>query len=507
MSKISTVLIATISSTAKVYVVGIIGFLCTKFPRGAPLLPKHLIGMASRLTFNLFTIALIYSSIASTLSMDMMKQYWFVPISGIVIITLSYVIATLSAFIPWFRLENPLDFEALRIAASFPNIVALPILIFPTLCEFDVVHQAFTTDPYNSTSTEMAKECTKNSVSLIFTYFLSWSCLFFCFGYQKLINSGKRRQDCCGQTANQANVYSGINNDNNSAFKLFLKHAKHFISGMKQAFLSPGIIGVVLAIITALIPKLQSALFSQGGALRFLGSAIQSLGDAAPALGTLLVAASLNISPEGGTSNSSSHSCPTSPPNLVEDQGDNEHLDSDEYSDVETESNETALSTITKPQNNSTSSNISDQSKRRSSFRHFSQELSKLSIRNINLTKIKPSLKMHVWFNLSRLILTPAVVLSILLTLECVTTFMSDISPLAKLVVLINAALPGAQIIVIVLKSIEATETSAIVARVYIVHYLLNAITITGWASLGLILFSPKDGNALGDTLFCPWKK
>ena len=56
----------------------------------------------------------------------------------------------------------------------------------------------------------------------------------------------------------------------------------------------------------------------------------------------------------------------------------------------------------------------------------------------------------------------------------------------------------------------EATETSAVVARVYIIHYLLNAVTITGWASLGLILFSPNDdddGIALGDSFFCPWKK
>lgn len=37
----------------------------------------------------------------------------------------------------------PRDFAALRVAATFPNIIALPILIFPSLCEYPVVHGGF----------------------------------------------------------------------------------------------------------------------------------------------------------------------------------------------------------------------------------------------------------------------------------------------------------------------------------------------------------------------------
>ena len=61
----------------------------------------------------------------------------------------------------------------------------------------------------------------------------------------------------------------------------------------------------------------------------------------------------------------------------------------------------------------------------------------------------------------------------------------------AKLVVLINSCLPGAQMIVVLLKSEEELADSAqAVASVYLPSYLISCVTIAAWSSIGLWLLS-----------------
>ena len=68
-----------------------------------------------------------------------------------------------------------------------------------------------------------------------------------------------------------------------------VKYVFHLIiNAFIQTLKSPGFVAMVLGFITACIPPLSNALFSQGGALRFLGSVLESLGGP-----TVVVAASL----------------------------------------------------------------------------------------------------------------------------------------------------------------------------------------------------------------------
>ena len=61
------------------------------------------------------------------------------------------------------------------------------------------------------------------------------------------------------------------------------------------------------------------------------------------------------------------------------------------------------------------------------------------------------------------------------------------------------AGLPGAQLIILTLKSKGLSESASIVARVYLPSYILSIITIAAWSSIGLMISVPREDG----TSFC----
>jgi hypothetical protein len=112
------------------------------------------------------------------------------------------------------------------------------------------------------------------------------------------------------------------------------------------------------------------------------------------------------------------------------------------------------------------------------------------------IKKRKPTLRMHFWFCISRLIVTPAIVCLLIIAGDC-GGILNGFPNLAKLVVIVNSCLPGAQLIVLTLKSRGLSESASIVAQVYLPSYLLSVVTIAAWTSLGLIISTPnEDGSS-----------
>jgi hypothetical protein len=101
---------------------------------------------------------------------------------------------------------------------------------------------------------------------------------------------------------------------------------------------------------------------------------------------------------------------------------------------------------------------------------------------------------MHIWYNLSRLVVSPAIACGILIALDC-GGLLSSFPPLGKLVIIVNAAVPGALIVVVVLKAKGLSESASIVARIYLPSYLLSIVTIAGWTAVGLIISIPKENG------------
>lgn len=492
---IRVVVLAAVQSVAKVFVIGLVGYCAVLFPREKPLLQRSIVGSVARFTFHSVTLPLIYSTIAITVTIDSIGDYWFVVASCFFVLGLSYLVAT---FLHWcIPLSDYQDFRALRISATFPNIVALPILIFPALCEFPAVHEGYALtihpdDGEEKNTQELEKLCVENANSMIFCYFFIYMFLFWGFGYPQLIHAAKKRSSSFnkeltsttelridqeeGQTTNERirdrdeeSIQSQQNDEDllqveeNSETSGLLYNLRNAI---KQTISSPGFIATLLGFITACIPPFQRALFESEAPLRFLGSAVETLGTASSSISTMIVAASLVP--------------PTQDPTLKKDEESNEETKSD------TESSELYRR------------NRKSRSSRLKSFRKSVTSKSLKLFRDF--PRSNPEMRrLHIWFCLSRLVLAPAVIVGVIVAMDCGSDLLLDVPNLAKLVIIINSCLPGALIVVVLLKSQPALgETAAVVAKAYFLCYLLSIFTIAAWTAVGLWITLPdEDGNTI----------
>ncbi len=498
---IGSVIVASASAVAKVFVIGTIGYVAAIRPRPNPILPPNSMNAISKMNFDLLVLPLIYSTLASAVTPEKLGSLWFIMVSAVGVICLSYVVATLLGMLPFFKVEHKTDFDALRVAATFPNIVALPILIFPTLCEFSAVYNSFYEGGDSSSETEKSRSCTEQSNAMIFIYFFAWNLMYWIFGHPTLIAAGKKRQLNAASTQmtlesesseDDIEVFGGNDQNSNTdsdgvVYDVGDTHPegaqtthrfqqsrarikgvfRHVANGVLKTIKSPGFLAMVLGFITACITPLRNALFSPGGGLRFLGSALESLGSASAAVGTLIVAASLvhqasDDAPVAG--NTASLVC-------LSQEAPNEEI-AHGHGEVSTSRDFRAI-----------------MQRRRSSISQFSIKTMAA------LRRRKPTLQMHAWFFFSRHVVTPAIVCLIILAMDC-GSILDGIPNMAKMVVIVNSGLPGAQLIVLTLKAKGLSDSASIVAKVYLPSYLLSVITIAAWTSLGLLI-SNYDSTSL----------
>lgn len=468
--------------------------LFTIDPRKAPLLPRSAIGTMARISFNTLLLPLFYGSIASAVGIDTIGDYWFVIVGGFLVMAISYVVATLVHYAGCGTPTNPLDFVALRIAATFPNVAVLPILIFPSLCEFPVVHEAFFSSHDNPemppSSEHMQKECTAQANTMIFCYFFSWNIAFWILGNPQLLRAGqlKRKEQAKDQTeitlseqndeeangvfdnndkndeistneskqseGEQQSIASVPHNHDDTSTIIQIQKVKEeeeeeeerlntvdclkgqmtkFCSWIwniiKQPATSPGFIAMILALITASISPLQRALFDSGGALRFLGSAVETLGVASAPLSTIVVAATLV------------------PPEMDKEDDEMIYHESQNHEDsaVNHDTN-AALELDDKPVILiDPNSRPNEQGLRRQQFQSFRQSISQSSkslyhkAASVTTAIIPRSTqemrKLHVWFCVSRLVITPAVIVGLIMAMDYTEwSVFQKVPNLAKLV-------------------------------------------------------------------------
>jgi predicted permease len=456
-------------------------------------------------------------------------SFWFVIVAAVVVIGTSYLVATILGLYV-IKIKNPMDFCSLRISASFPNIVALPILIFPALCEYPVVHEAF---GVGSSPAELYRSCTEQSNTMIFCYFFSWSFLFYSIGQGKLLTAANQRllnESIKNRAATLAETEhtEGINSNTvqgeateeseGEESKMSILLRAFWLTTREtliKTFTSPGFLAMLLGFVTACIPPLQDALFSSGGALRFIGAAIETLGIASSSISTMVVAASLVP-----------NKIVVEEPDLDDDEEEEGEAENDDKAhDEPTTSVEELLSVeeqsqlepqIEQPQRNElvaleespimADPNFGPRMRRQRMSASSMGHSMHLVIRrrsSLVMERIKRSdrnmWKLHLWFILSRLIISPALISAGLVGMDC-AGWLTDVPDLAKLVVVINSALPGALVVVILLKSQPAlSESAAVVAKVYLPSYLLSIVTIAAWASVGLYISLPNEDG----TSFC----
>jgi len=539
-----SVVIASSSSVAKVYIIGSLGYWCVRHPKDAPLIPATSVRMLSRLSFDVMGLPMIYCAIGSTLSASVFQSSWFVFIAPFIVIGSSFLVATALAQIPCFKKslfgnkdssQKPVlsiaNYNALRIAASFPNIVAMPILILPSLCDFDVVHLAF---GEGDSPESVSLDCSNNMKTMVFIYFFSFSLIFYVIGHPTLLSAGKHHHNMSTLppgAAHQNTTSSADDGGTNTLTRL-----RKFVYGpIKQTFMSPPVIALLLGFSTALIPPARNAIFSQGGYLRFFGSALVSLSDAAPATFILVTAASLVLDPKKPTtsltsslsSNDERRTQDMSSSNASRER--NEHcfdkiedatlqeqpqLLDKSHCTYEPDTNQFAprsqetisISLPTEPNIDDTPKAVQDACSMKENNqieqpqRPTMQSKAFVSLLKSCVIPRSPFTMVHVWFGLARFVVTPAIICALLVIGDCSGIFsMLSISPLVKLVVLLNAALPGAMIVVVLLNKSGFNDSANLVAKVYLPSYLTSIVSTAFWTSVGLYISIP-DENGLS---FC----
>jgi predicted permease len=529
-------------------------------PKKAPLLPPGAVSTVARYSFNVLTIPLIFATIASSVTIDSLGSYWSLVVGSVGVLGISFLTSTLLAkLIP---IANPCDFEALRIAATFPNIVALPILIFPSLCEYPVVYEAFGHSVLNGDGgdedrAELFRQCVAQSSTMIFCYFFGWSFLFWLFAHPVLMTaasknktqfsiatagSGKERashhseqpslttlvttnDDSQGLSATTQSATPTItpstadaeeketvgNDDDASNSQPPNRILTNLCRAIKQTFTSPPFVAMILAFVVGCISPLRDLLFSQGGALRFLGAALETLGQASSPISTMVVAASLVPLHHAAVSvSATADDNKGEEQNSTEDESSLKHHEIDDIQPPVVASNDTVDAErrmVSSTELLEESPVMSDpnfgpvQLRRRSSIHRFGTKLRRSSVRALEKVRRTPieQRRMLIWFTLSRLIVSPALVVLAIVGLDCSGVLASTGVPdLAKLVLIVNASVPGALIVVLLIKSDpELHETATVVAKMYLPTYLFSIVTIAAWTALGLIVSMPDDeGNS-----------
>ena len=182
LSTMAPVVVAAATSVAKTFLIGIVGYAAVNYPKGNPLLPIDSINMLSRLTFNILFLPLLYTGIASSITLESLSSLWVVLFGAMLVIAVSYAMTIITGFLFCLDASKP-EFKALALASTFPNVVALPILIFPTLCEFEVVHDNFSgiaeDDLMNFSTEDKISICSSEAQAITFTYFFGYSVLFW----------------------------------------------------------------------------------------------------------------------------------------------------------------------------------------------------------------------------------------------------------------------------------------------------------------------------------------
>lgn len=475
----------------------------TTDPKKAPYLPAKVVSVVARFSFSILTISLVYSTTAIAVSPQTIGDYSFVFGGAFGVISISYVTATLLGY--FFGIHNPRDFAALRIAASFPNIVSLPILIFPSLCEYEVVYDRLLAEDGDIEVDDRQEQCVVLANTMIFIYFFAYSLMFWSFGAPQLMEAatlsssrstsdrttpGDNEDDVVDSVVNSASVDPSI--ERVASADADERPKTTFWQGAYQAVYkvvsSAGFLAMAAGFLTGCIPPLQQALFDEGGPLRFLGSSVETLGKASSPMSTLIAAAAL-VPPQRTVSAESS------------EQDDDDH-NSDEEEEIE-------------------SPIMSDphygplNRRRRQSLQVLARSLresAKTTWTAVPRSR-SDSIRLLLWFVTSRLIVAPAIVTTLIASLDR-AGYLNGVPPMAKLVVLINSCLPGmsscifislfaadsntvrftsssigAQMIVVLLKSHDHMADSATaVAQVYLPSYLFSCVTIAGWTAFGLWL-------------------
>jgi len=166
------------------------GFLAGFFPRQNPLLAQSFVKRLATLSMLLFETSLAFFVFGSRLTIENVTIFWVLPLWQIPICLFGYGCST--SFIRVARRcgilqgsgeTERLMFKAVPLVCTFQNPVAFLLPVFYSLCESG----AGTSSPYlDLPTTDAVRTCSLDTTLFCFLFFISWSLLFWLWGYPML---------------------------------------------------------------------------------------------------------------------------------------------------------------------------------------------------------------------------------------------------------------------------------------------------------------------------------
>lgn len=469
------------------------------------------------MTFNMLILPFIYTGIASSVQLDDLESLYPIIIISLGIVFISYIVTVCIGIIPCFSMQKEKYFIPLCVASTFPNIVAFPIIIFPTLCEFEVVLDLVKEDIdiEDMDGRSLIDVCQKQTNAVVFTYFFGFNLLLWSIGSRTLINLDKvtNARDTETTTGQQSHIIQ-------RGFIALRYYILYIYDVFIEVLKSPGFVALILGFITVCIVPLQKALFETGGYLRVAGSALESLSSTAATFITIVVAASLVEIKE--------NQCDTSENKGTEAEKEEDvkvHDESNEAKDEGLRQSGLGLGLKASPRGGTSVVNggsilEDEKNKGNQSYNlenaegqtdvieddHISDNTNhtqkeKVKTRDTIVARCfdwfhsipRETMKIYIWQILARLFVTPGIVFFILVKLDC-AGLLDSIPNIAKLVLLINSAVPGALVVVVILKAHGFTDEAAVVSKTYLPTYILSVLTLSMWSTFGLMAFRQDSG-------------
>jgi hypothetical protein len=285
------------SAMARVGITSVVGIVLAKFPKAKPLMPLQFLQQLSRLSNNVFVPALIVESLGSGVNVSMLKRMGvLIPLCAVINLT-SFALAHTFGWFMHGRKQDDM-YLALTVAIGSPNAISLPIMVLQTLCENDVVNADYDAD---------STACFAEGTSMLFVYSIGWHVMFWSYGFPRLKTLVKVPADPAANPEND-----GAGSSSGSSTATAVARARAFFSWAWSVLLSPAMVAIMVGVVIALLPPVQSLLFDDGALLHSFGGTVSTLGQPVVAVNCLVMAASLaHVDLSGGRGAGAATAAPT----------------------------------------------------------------------------------------------------------------------------------------------------------------------------------------------------
>lgn len=422
-SSTAEIMITSSKAMLKIFLVVSAGIIGSKMG----ILPQSSLSLIAKLSNNLLLPCLILTSLGIAISVDSIQRLSVMVLTSLMVNFTSFIIMK---FIGRYIMgTNDLQLlQAVTVAVSSPNCIALPLLICSTLCEQSNINADYLS----------SEECFVEAKSMIFIYAIGWHVLFWSLGMSRL------------------SALQTMNNDDDEVFNynpiVILKtiNGLDSIKFLQVVFFTPTILATLLGISIGLILPIKNGLFNDPTSfLSPVGDALITLGEPVVCLNTLIMAGSLasvkielNYQELGKLTN------------LFRKKRDGIK---DSYEVMNAMHNEIEIKDNN--QNNNSKSKEST----------------------------NPGIRTIITFILCRLILPGIVMIPILQMFR--NRLISSDQKLMFLVICIISSSPSAQMIVVCLNQLDLPELASKISFLYLFQYSFAIITITAWSTIAMSLF------------------